>query len=125
MMYNLEGVAKPPKVDRRIEVLSYKTTEPTQAQHSDNFQESKQYKRVVNWPALEVQVPCKKQHIQTVPLKNWLQEKQRFDVKVELVEPDPSSNAAMGIVLHGVPTMDLPPALEREYKFNIYSYQDH
>ncbi|CAK0791292.1 unnamed protein product [Prorocentrum cordatum] len=73
---------------------------------------------------LEAQVPCKKQHVQKVPLKNWLHSKQRFDVKVDLVDPAPGTAAAQGITLQGVNTLDLPGGVEREYRFNIYAYRE-
>jgi len=90
ILYSLEGVALPPKVDKR----------------------------------LQERVPCKKQHNQRVPVKNWLHERQRFDVRVELVDPEPSSPDAQGINLQGVGTLDLPPGLERDYRFSIYSYHE-
>eukprot|EP00929_Paragymnodinium_shiwhaense_P007666 TRINITY_DN111574_c0_g1_i1.p1 TRINITY_DN111574_c0_g1~~TRINITY_DN111574_c0_g1_i1.p1 ORF type:complete len:5027 (+),score=1455.52 TRINITY_DN111574_c0_g1_i1:94-15081(+) len=70
---------------------------------------------------IEVEIPCKKQHSQRVPVKNWFPSKQRFDVQLELVEPEPGSAAASGISFQGVKTLDLPPNVEREYKFNIYA----
>jgi hydrocephalus-inducing protein len=73
---------------------------------------------------LEAQVPCKKQHVQKVPLKNWLHSKQRFDVKMDLVNPAPGTAAAQGITLQGVNTLDLPGGVEREYRFNIYAYHE-
>lgn len=59
-----------------------------------------------------------------MPVKNWLHERQRFDVKVELMDPDPSSQDTQGINLQGVSTLDLPPGLERDYRFSIYSYHE-
>jgi len=73
---------------------------------------------------LSAEVPCKKQHTQRVPVKNWLQKRQRFDVEVELVNPPPDSPEAQRFRLNGVSTLDLPPGLERDYKFNIYAYQE-
>jgi len=73
---------------------------------------------------LQERVPCKKQHNQRVPVKNWLHERQRFHVKVELVDPDPSSQDAQGIKVDGVGTLDLPPGLERDYRFSLYSYHE-
>eukprot|EP00933_Yihiella_yeosuensis_P077861 TRINITY_DN8880_c0_g1_i1.p1 TRINITY_DN8880_c0_g1~~TRINITY_DN8880_c0_g1_i1.p1 ORF type:complete len:1522 (-),score=340.36 TRINITY_DN8880_c0_g1_i1:161-4051(-) len=73
---------------------------------------------------IEAKVPCKKKHTQGVPVKNWLHERQRFDVSVELVEPEPGSAAAQGISLQGVSTLDLPPGLEREYRFSVYAYHE-
>jgi hypothetical protein len=73
---------------------------------------------------LEARVPCKKQHVQKVPLKNWLHSKQRFDVQVDLVDPAPGTAAAQGITLQGVNTLDLPGGVEREYRFNIYAYHE-
>jgi len=73
---------------------------------------------------LEAQVPCKKKHTQAVPVRNWLHERQRFNVTVELVEPEPGTAQAQGINLQGVGTLDLPPALEREYRFSVYAYHE-
>jgi hypothetical protein len=74
---------------------------------------------------LEATLACKKQHIQKVPVKNWLHEKQRFEVKVELVEPAPDSTDAQGLSLQkGVGTLDLPAGMEREYKFSVYAYHE-
>merc|ERR1719491_1736949 len=73
---------------------------------------------------LQESVPCKKQHNQKVPVKNWLNERQRFDVKVELVDPEPGSEDAQGLNIQGVNTLDLPPGLEREYRFSVYAYRE-
>jgi len=73
---------------------------------------------------IEAKVPCKKKHTQAVPVKNWLHERQRFNVTVELVSPEPGSSQAQGISLQGVGTLDLPPGLEREYRFSVYAYHE-
>jgi len=73
---------------------------------------------------LESEVPCKRQHTQPVPVRNWLQERQRFTVQVELVDPEATSQAAQGINLHSVGTLELPPGVERDYKFSVYSYRE-
>jgi len=73
---------------------------------------------------LDARAPCKKQHVQKVPVKNWLQERQRFDAKVELVDPAPGSREAQGFSIHAVGTLELPAGIEREYKFNIYAYHE-
>lgn len=73
---------------------------------------------------ISAEVPCKKQHTQRVPVKNWLHERQRFNVEVELVDPPPDSPEAQGFRLHAVGTLDLPPGLERDYKFSIYAYHE-
>jgi len=73
---------------------------------------------------LEAKAPCKKQHVQKVPVKNWLQERQRFDAKVELVDPAPGSREAQGFSINAVGTLELPAGIEREYKFNIYAYHE-
>jgi hypothetical protein len=57
-------------------------------------------------------------------VKNWLQARQRFDVKVELLDPAPDSREAQSFIIRAVDTLDLPAGLEREYKFNIYAYQE-
>jgi hypothetical protein len=62
--------------------------------------------------------------VQKVPIKNWLQERQRFDAKVELVDPPPDSDKAKGFSIHAVGTLDLPAGIERDYKFNIYAYHE-
>jgi hypothetical protein len=53
-----------------------------------------------------------------------LHERQRFHVQVELAEPAPDSQEAQGVRLEGVKTLDLPPGLEREYRFSIYAYHE-
>eukprot|EP00931_Biecheleriopsis_adriatica_P045665 TRINITY_DN2614_c0_g1_i1.p1 TRINITY_DN2614_c0_g1~~TRINITY_DN2614_c0_g1_i1.p1 ORF type:complete len:5069 (-),score=1280.39 TRINITY_DN2614_c0_g1_i1:105-14627(-) len=73
---------------------------------------------------LQAKVPCKKKHTQAVPVRNWLHERQRFNVTVELVEPEPGTAQAQGINLQGVGTLDLPPGLEREYRFSVYAYHE-
>jgi len=73
---------------------------------------------------MQESVACKKHHTQKVPVKNWLNERQRFDVQVELVEPAPDSEDAQGVSIQGVNTLDLPPGLEREYKFSVYAYRE-
>jgi len=74
---------------------------------------------------LTVEVPCKKQYMQAVPIKNWLSQRQRFDVKVDLTDPAPGTDAAQGISQpQGVSTFDLPPGLERDYRFSIYAYNE-
>eukprot|EP00930_Biecheleria_cincta_P015308 TRINITY_DN12810_c0_g1_i1.p1 TRINITY_DN12810_c0_g1~~TRINITY_DN12810_c0_g1_i1.p1 ORF type:complete len:5041 (+),score=1000.88 TRINITY_DN12810_c0_g1_i1:126-15248(+) len=73
---------------------------------------------------LQSRVPCKKKHTQNVPVRNWLHERQRFQVSLELVQPEPDSAQAQGINLQGVGTLDLPPGLEREYRFSIYAYHE-
>lgn len=73
---------------------------------------------------LVVEVPCKRQYTQRVPVKNWLQERQRFEAEVELLDPLPDSREAQGFTLQAVGTLDLPAGLERDYKFNIYAYRE-
>lgn len=73
---------------------------------------------------IDAKVPCKKKHTQAVPVKNWLHERQRFSVTVELVSPEPGTSQAQGISLQGVGTLDLPPGLEREYRFSVYAYHE-
>jgi hypothetical protein len=73
---------------------------------------------------IESRAPCKKQFVQKVPVKNWLQERQRFDAKVELVDPAPGTREAQGFSIHAVGTLELPAGIEREYKFNIYAYHE-
>jgi hydrocephalus-inducing protein len=77
-----------------------------------------------NDPPITERVPCKKQHSQKVKIKNWLQDRQRFSVNVELVDPAPASREAQGIIIRAVDTLDLPAGLEREYRFNIYAYHE-
>ncbi|CAE7738994.1 Hydin, partial [Symbiodinium sp. CCMP2456] len=73
---------------------------------------------------IEARVPCKKKHTQAVPVKNWLHERQRFNVTTELLEPAPDTPQGQGISLQGVGTLDLPPGLEREYRFSVYAYHE-
>jgi hydrocephalus-inducing protein len=69
-------------------------------------------------------VACKKQHTQSVKVKNWLQARQRFDVQVELIDPAPGTRDAQSIMIRAVDTLDLPAGLEREYKFSVYAYRE-
>eukprot|EP00928_Gymnodinium_smaydae_P017826 TRINITY_DN16808_c0_g5_i1.p1 TRINITY_DN16808_c0_g5~~TRINITY_DN16808_c0_g5_i1.p1 ORF type:complete len:709 (+),score=146.30 TRINITY_DN16808_c0_g5_i1:278-2404(+) len=73
---------------------------------------------------IQVDIPCKKRFTQAVPMENWLHEKQRFKVKVELLDPSPGSQEAQGVSLQAVDLLDLPPGLKRDYKFNIYAYHE-
>lgn len=70
---------------------------------------------------ISAEVQCKTPHVQGVAISNWLHERQRFNVKVKLVEP---ADASEEIKIHGVDTFDLPPDLTREYKFNVYAYKE-
>jgi len=76
--------------------------------HGDDF--SRIAKDIVFPPnidrRLEAQLPCKGRHIQRVPVRSWLQEEQRFDVTVELAEPDPDSQEARGITVRLGNTLD-------------------
>jgi len=72
---------------------------------------------------LEVEVPCKTSHTQPIPVTNWLNQRQRFNVKLSLLEPKPDSEEASAIKISGIDLFDLPPKLRREYKFQIYSYR--
>jgi len=40
------------------------------------------------------------------------------------VDPAPGSREAQGFSLHAVGTLELPPGIERDYKFNIYAYHE-
>lgn len=73
--------------------------------------------------SIQVEAPCKKQHTQAVPVLNWLQERQRFRVDLELVKPAPEEDAHKAIHVDGVRSFDLPPGLQRDYRFRIYAYQ--
>jgi len=70
---------------------------------------------------ISADVQCKTPHVQAVEISNWLHERQRFNVKVKLVEP---ADAGDEIKIHGVDTFDLPPDLTREYKFNVFAYKE-
>jgi len=66
-------------------------------------------------------VQCKKPHMQAIAVSNWLNEAQRFNVSLSMVEP---ADAREEIKLHGVETFDLPPGAVKEYKFNVYAYRE-
>jgi hydrocephalus-inducing protein len=70
---------------------------------------------------ISADVQCKKPHMQAIEVSNWLNEAQRFNVKISLIEP---SDAREEIKLHGVETFDLPAGASKEYKFNVYAYRE-
>jgi hydrocephalus-inducing protein len=70
---------------------------------------------------ISAQVQCKTAHVQGVEISNWLQESQRFNVKITLVEP---ADAREEIKVQGAETFDLPPGGAKEYKFNVYAYRE-
>jgi len=57
--------------------------------------------------------------VQPLKVQNWLQESQRFNVRIVIEPPE----AREEIRLHGVETFDLPPGISKEYKFNVYAYR--
>lgn len=70
------------------------------------------------------EVVCKAPYMQSVPITNWLQQRQRFTVAISLLSPAPDSEEARSIKINGVETFDLlPPGLERPYKFSIFAYR--
>jgi hydrocephalus-inducing protein len=69
---------------------------------------------------LTADVQCKKPHMQAIEVSNWLNEAQRFNVDISLIEP---ADAREEIKIHGVETFDLPPGATKEYKFNVYAYR--
>lgn len=50
---------------------------------------------------IDVEVPCKTAHTQTIPVQNWLNQRQRFNVKLELLEPAPDSEEASAVKISG------------------------
>jgi hydrocephalus-inducing protein len=69
------------------------------------------------------QVKCKQRFQVAVPIPNWLNVRQRFQVDCKLVEPAEGSPDAAAIKLHALPDFDLPGSLERSYKFSVYAYK--
>ncbi|CAK0825376.1 unnamed protein product [Prorocentrum cordatum] len=67
------------------------------------------------------EAPCKTSYVQSVPLTNWLQESQRFNVSLSLLEP---AGTGEDIKLQGGETFDLPPGRAKDYKFNVYAYRE-
>jgi len=88
-VYQLEGIARPPTIDTRI----------------------------------NVEVPCKTAHQQAIPVANWLNQRQRFEVKLSLQEPAEGSEDSNAVKMSGLDLFDLPPKLKREYKFSVYAYK--
>jgi len=67
---------------------------------------------------IKCQVTCKKTHIQTLSIKNWLNNYQRFKVIISRGEgSDPS------VSITGASSLDIPGLLERKYKLNCYAYR--
>eukprot|EP00397_Hematodinium_sp_SG-2012_P000030 GEMP01000030.1.p1 GENE.GEMP01000030.1~~GEMP01000030.1.p1 ORF type:complete len:4608 (+),score=1069.56 GEMP01000030.1:10-13833(+) len=130
-------VTVPPNAQAQIEV-SYKPllmTQPDQKHTGSIFIATPdgsafvyQLEGVASEPTvdqtLDVEIPCKTAHVQSVPIQNWLHVKQRFDVVIEMLEPAPDSEEAKGIKIQGVETFDLPPSQKRDYKFNAYAYKE-
>merc|ERR1719387_2874785 len=67
------------------------------------------------------EVQCKTSHTQAVGVTNWLQDSQRFNVKLSLLEP---ASATEEIKIHGVDTFDLPGGVTKDYKFSVYAYRE-
>ncbi|CAD7939993.1 unnamed protein product [Amoebophrya sp. A120] len=72
---------------------------------------------------IEVEVPCKTAHVQAIPLQNWLNQRQRFNVKLTLLDPAPNSEEADAVKIQGIELFDLPPKLKRDYKFQVYAFR--
>merc|ERR1712070_531808 len=68
-----------------------------------------------------VEVECKTPHVQAIEVANWLQESQRFNAAITLLDP---ADAQEEIKLSGAQTFDLPPGMKKEYKFNVYAYRE-
>jgi hydrocephalus-inducing protein len=73
---------------------------------------------------IEVEVPCKTNHTQQVSVANWLNQRQRFEVRLSLADKDSlDQDAVQGLKMNGLDVFDLPPKLKRDYKFSVYSYK--
>lgn len=84
LVYNLVGIAKPPKpVDNIVK-----------------------------------EIKAKAQNVINLPIKNWLNETQRFEVNWDIDgSVDPS------VLIRGANTIDIPPNSTKEYKLNFVTYK--
>eukprot|EP00929_Paragymnodinium_shiwhaense_P012789 TRINITY_DN120685_c0_g1_i1.p1 TRINITY_DN120685_c0_g1~~TRINITY_DN120685_c0_g1_i1.p1 ORF type:complete len:3365 (+),score=726.60 TRINITY_DN120685_c0_g1_i1:1028-10096(+) len=69
---------------------------------------------------IEAEVQCKMQHMQTVEVSNWLPESQRFNVRIDLVEPADAAD----IKIQGAEAFDVPPGVAKDYRFSVYAYRE-
>jgi hydrocephalus-inducing protein len=67
---------------------------------------------------IEVDAPCKKLLLKSLPVKNWLSKAQRFKVVIETEQQDPS------VAIKGAASIEVPGMLEREFKLSFYAYKE-
>ncbi|WIA13448.1 hypothetical protein OEZ85_007028 [Tetradesmus obliquus] len=65
---------------------------------------------------VELSLPAKTQHSQTLRVSNWLHKPQRFKVIKELLVGEASTR------LEGPTAIDVPALTDRDYKLSVYSY---
>ncbi|XP_073911808.1 hydrocephalus-inducing protein homolog [Castor canadensis] len=67
------------------------------------------------------EVPCKTPYTELLPVTNWLNKTQRFQVIVEMVKPE---KADPSITMKGLDYIDVLSASKRDYKLNFFSYKE-
>jgi hydrocephalus-inducing protein len=68
--------------------------------------------------SIEVEAPCKKLFVKSLPVRNWLPRAQRFKVLIETESKDPS------VSIKGAASIEVPGLLERELKLSFYAYKE-
>ncbi|KAJ3364976.1 hypothetical protein GGF32_000634 [Allomyces javanicus] len=64
------------------------------------------------------EIACKRSHVETLTVTNWLKRPQRFRVSLDQQKPEPF------VILKGHEFMDLPGGATREYKLHFYSFKE-
>lgn len=67
---------------------------------------------------IEVSIPAKSTAIESLVVKNWLNEYQRFKVMIEMETKDES------VTITGADTVDVPGLTERNYKLSLHAFKE-
>ncbi|XP_034444093.1 hydrocephalus-inducing protein homolog [Hippoglossus hippoglossus] len=67
------------------------------------------------------ELPAKTQHTQSLPVHNWLSEKQRFNVQIKILKPE-KPDATMS--LEGPKFINVPALTKADYKMTFSTYRE-
>ncbi|CAB1432186.1 unnamed protein product [Pleuronectes platessa] len=67
------------------------------------------------------ELPAKTQHTQSLPVSNWLSEKQRFNVQIKILKPE-KPDATMS--LEGPKFINVPALTKADYKMTFSTYRE-
>ncbi|XP_026975142.1 hydrocephalus-inducing protein homolog [Sagmatias obliquidens] len=67
------------------------------------------------------EVPCKTPYTELLPITNWLNKPQRFQVIVEMLKPEKPD---LGVTLKGLDYIDVLSASKKDYKLNFFSHKE-